>query len=741
MSQGKAMIELKSDGKYAGSDFWDATRRSMSTCMRIFALASFITLSCLLGVAAPTLTQAQTVSTAPILDANGWTVFTPSADTNIIYVSDSTGNDSTGVLGDSTHPYKTIAKGISLLRNGYPDWLLLKKGDTWTNQSLANLTKSGRSATEPMLFSSYGTGARPVLKVSAAVNYFGVSSVYATVVDFIAVVDIEFYAYLRDPANGATESSVGTTGVWWNAAPLNWLLIEGCKFSFFVNAVDINPINGLSNLPGNSLQNLYFRRNVVVDQYSNGGNNAGQGVAVSGTVNFVFEQNIIDHNWSATITGAGRNGFRHNFYVGGYTPDGRPPPGGSGVPNGGVLTFAKATGNISTRDPSGSHFRSGGNITNNLFAYSPDAFDIGAPSTATVTVANNVVLSGVDDSANSGYTGAGFGTIVTGAYYPYINTDYYSNGPIFFTNNILAHSANIAANPVGILSTYGSVSGVPTPGTQFLNITATNNIVCGWGANEILDLAGNALGGNNIFTPNFTKSADCNAGGWDGSNQPAGLVDGTRTIETYDSSVLGGPGTFDHFIGLARQQSKSNWNTALMAESLNNYIRAGFGITSSTTPTTPTADTTPPSVPTGLAATAASGTQVNLSWTGSIDNVGVKGYKVFRNGAQVGTTANTSYQDTSTSAGTTYSYTVSAYDAAGNTSAQSSSVSVTTPAPTSVSAPSVAINSPTNGSILNGSATIAVSANSANGIASITITADGKGLATCASVTSCSTTW
>src|SRR6202041_3751875 len=94
--------------------------------------------------------------------------------------------------------------------------------------------------------------------------------------------------------------------------------------------------------------------------------------------------------------------------------------------------------------------------------------------------------------------------------------------------------------------------------------------------------------------------------------------------------------------------------------------------------TTQAPDTTPPSVPTGLSATAVSSTQVNLSWTASPDNVGVTGYDVFRNGTQVGTTTTTSYQDTGLTAGTTYSYTVAAYDAAGNVSAQSTAASATT---------------------------------------------------------------
>jgi chitodextrinase len=100
--------------------------------------------------------------------------------------------------------------------------------------------------------------------------------------------------------------------------------------------------------------------------------------------------------------------------------------------------------------------------------------------------------------------------------------------------------------------------------------------------------------------------------------------------------------------------------------------------------TTQAPDTTPPSVPTGLTANAVSSTQINLSWTASTDNVGVTGYDVFRNGTQVGTTTTTSYQDTGLTPDTTYSYTVAAYDAAGNVSAQSTAASATTTTSTAV---------------------------------------------------------
>jgi len=91
-------------------------------------------------------------------------------------------------------------------------------------------------------------------------------------------------------------------------------------------------------------------------------------------------------------------------------------------------------------------------------------------------------------------------------------------------------------------------------------------------------------------------------------------------------------------------------------------------------------DTQPPTVPTNLVATAVGPTRVNLTWTASTDNVGVTGYKVYRNGGQIGTSATTSYSDGTCSPSTAYTYTVSAYDAAGNNSAQSAPASATTPA-------------------------------------------------------------
>jgi chitodextrinase len=71
---------------------------------------------------------------------------------------------------------------------------------------------------------------------------------------------------------------------------------------------------------------------------------------------------------------------------------------------------------------------------------------------------------------------------------------------------------------------------------------------------------------------------------------------------------------------------------------------------------------------------------VDLAWTASSDNSGVAGYQVSRNGAVVGSVGGTTltYADHTAAANTTYTYSVTAYDAAGNYSSASNSLQATT---------------------------------------------------------------
>jgi fibronectin type 3 domain-containing protein len=97
-------------------------------------------------------------------------------------------------------------------------------------------------------------------------------------------------------------------------------------------------------------------------------------------------------------------------------------------------------------------------------------------------------------------------------------------------------------------------------------------------------------------------------------------------------------------------------------------------------------DNTPPTVPTGLIATANTETEVQLSWNASTDPQGpgeavsgVKHYEIYRNNTLLSTSLTTNFKNTGLTAGTAYSYQVTAVDNAGKTSAKSPAVSVTTP--------------------------------------------------------------
>lgn len=89
-------------------------------------------------------------------------------------------------------------------------------------------------------------------------------------------------------------------------------------------------------------------------------------------------------------------------------------------------------------------------------------------------------------------------------------------------------------------------------------------------------------------------------------------------------------------------------------------------------------DTEPPTTPTNPAATAVSASQIDLSWTESTDNVGIAGYRIYRNGREVGQSDIPTFSESGLLSDTEYCYTVGAFDGAGNPSPQSPPVCATT---------------------------------------------------------------
>jgi endonuclease I len=100
------------------------------------------------------------------------------------------------------------------------------------------------------------------------------------------------------------------------------------------------------------------------------------------------------------------------------------------------------------------------------------------------------------------------------------------------------------------------------------------------------------------------------------------------------------------------------------------YVQAIWGSTSS--------DTQAPTAPTNLAVTTKTAASVSLSWSTSTDNVAVSGYDVYMNSALKTTVTTLTTTISGLTASTAYTFYIKAKDAAGNASASSNTVSVTT---------------------------------------------------------------
>ena len=156
---------------------------------------------------------------------------------------------------------------------------------------------------------------------------------------------------------------------------------------------------------------------------------------------------------------------------------------------------------------------------------------------------------------------------------------------------------------------------------------------------------------------------------WDASTDDVGVT-GYKVYR--NGTLVGSPG------------GTSFTDTGLAVSSSYTYTVSAFdGATNQSAQSAPyisssSNDTTPPTIPANVHTTSVFDTSINLAWDASTDDVGVTGYKVYRNGTLVGTTASTSFNNTGLQPATNYSYTVQAYDAASNTSASSAALATQT---------------------------------------------------------------
>ena len=92
-------------------------------------------------------------------------------------------------------------------------------------------------------------------------------------------------------------------------------------------------------------------------------------------------------------------------------------------------------------------------------------------------------------------------------------------------------------------------------------------------------------------------------------------------------------------------------------------------------------DTTAPSAPPELKVAGATSTSASIAWGASTDNVGVTGYRVYRDGVEVGVATAPQFTVPGLACGRTYTLAVDATDAAGNRSQKATVVAATKPCP------------------------------------------------------------
>lgn len=169
----------------------------------------------------------------------------------------------------------------------------------------------------------------------------------------------------------------------------------------------------------------------------------------------------------------------------------------------------------------------------------------------------------------------------------------------------------------------------------------------------------------------FAGTIDGNTIGWKGSYPQDG---GTTTINTMTLTLAGDGNSING-------TDAWSWVSGNGAEKCSGTTQIAVRRVS-------TADTVAPSVPTGLTATATSSAQVQLAWAAATDNVGVTGYKVYRDNVFLKAATDISSVDSGLTAGSRHCYQVSAADAANNESARTAQQCVTTPLVADTTAPS-----------------------------------------------------
>ena len=533
-------------------------------------------------------------------DAEGWTIFTPSPDSRILYISND-GNDGSGQYYLPSDPeigldpfnpvgpieaYATYAAAYTQTREGYPDWILVRRGDTFY-ETIGSQIRNGRDEDEPFLIASYGnSGLSPLFKT-------GSSSAFSWCCDYInwiALSGISFYAHTRDPDNIAEYvSGDGSNGMGFTLyGHSQGLLIEGCKFRFFAS-------NVIQAAGEGTMDGVVLRRNVLLDNYDTDAHS--QGIYFHGLTGISFDENIFDHNgWymQQIVPGANdqSNGqatmYNHNIYC----------SENSNVQiHDNIFLQPSSNNNKFTSVGSSTNI----SVLNNLYVDGEIGIGIGGNTPGplrfhNVTVEDNVLTNfGRSQPTNRNIVWLFNIQDWDGGN---ANDNYFINQPFADrTNNYAIYvegtsrNVNISYNTIYNLRNSRGIIFSDSQGNNVTNMVMTHNkIQIPLDASYLVDAYYDPIGkweiADNIYHHNDVdrfrlQGTPMSFSEWQtqtGDNsvfQEFMFFDATRGIETYQAS-LGKTATIDAFIAEARSQDRYNWNINYTAPVVNAWIKQGF---------------------------------------------------------------------------------------------------------------------------------------------------------------------
>ncbi len=506
------------------------------------------------------------------LTADGWTDLHAMinsdgyTDARIVYVSNS-GNDSSGqvysrnssAIGGqplnptgSIAPYATLAAAYNQLRNGYPDVMLLRRGDSWTSSLTA--TKGGRNNSSRMIFAAYGpeSVARPVVRELSTDNgatHVVLSSIHNAFTGTNTVmfrgenVLVEDYLW-ESPANSesqviATLLNYGRGTIRRSAA--SWTV-------FFTGVWGSQPANSQSRFEevtisrsraGSGLSNVYFA------ERAEGIQSIGNQSLMTGNAGFRQRGGGIVRENLTMGTQPGLS-FGGGFDVQGRAVVERNVGMHSPGPHDLVAMNASVVdGNIWTAVTSGSGFpvlrfpgeydSPSGAIHGGVFGY---------------TIISNNILFSTESPSSIAWSGA------NGSLFSYFN----AGASYTFRGNAI-----IKANG-------GQVLSVPTDtrisfqDQRYFSTASTGNWFANRSYDQMVPTTGAATSPSQFSNPNRNAVTYMQSIG----AQPSSI---SQALEWYSDGVPGNPS-----LAGALSNRRGAWDTRFTAKAVINHIRAGFDL-------------------------------------------------------------------------------------------------------------------------------------------------------------------